>query len=61
MLLDVKSVEKQFNGVYALKGLDFSLGEGEVHGHSSDALVDKKFFETRELEASHKRKQNRKY
>ena len=32
MLLDVKSVEKQFNGVYALKGLDFSLGEGEVHG-----------------------------
>lgn len=32
MLLDVKSVDKKFNGVYALKGLDFSLGEGEVHG-----------------------------
>lgn len=32
MLLDVKSVEKQFNDAYALKGLDFSLGEGEVHG-----------------------------
>ena len=29
MLLDVKSVDKKFNGVYALKGLDFSLGEGE--------------------------------
>lgn len=28
MLLDVKSVDKKFNGVYALKGLDFSLGEG---------------------------------
>lgn len=32
MLLDVKSVDKKFNGVYALKDLDFSLGEGEVHG-----------------------------
>ena len=32
MLLDVKSVDKKFNGVYALKGLDFSLSEGEVHG-----------------------------
>ena len=32
MLLDVKGVDKKFNGVYALKGLDFSLGEGEVHG-----------------------------
>ena len=32
MLLDVKSVDKKFNGVYALKGLDFSLGEGEIHG-----------------------------
>lgn len=32
MLLDVKSVDKKFNGVYALKGLDFFLGEGEVHG-----------------------------
>lgn len=32
MLLDVKSVDKKFNGVYALKGLDFSLREGEVHG-----------------------------
>lgn len=32
MLLDVKSVDKKFNGVYALKGLDLSLGEGEVHG-----------------------------
>lgn len=32
MLLDVKNVDKKFNGVYALKGLDFSLGEGEVHG-----------------------------
>lgn len=32
MLLDAKSVDKKFNGVYALKGLDFSLGEGEVHG-----------------------------
>lgn len=32
MLLDVKSVDKKFNGVYALNGLDFSLGEGEVHG-----------------------------
>ena len=32
MLLDVKSVDKKFNGVYALKGLDFSLGEREVHG-----------------------------
>lgn len=32
MLLNVKSVDKKFNGVYALKGLDFSLGEGEVHG-----------------------------
>ena len=32
MLLDVKSVDKKFNGVYALKGLDFSLGEGEVLG-----------------------------
>ena len=32
MLLDVKSVDKKFNGVYALKVLDFSLGEGEVHG-----------------------------
>ena len=34
MLLDVKGVDKKFNGVYALKGLDFSLGEGEVHGSS---------------------------
>lgn len=32
MLLDVKSVDKKFNGVYTLKGLDFSLGGGEVHG-----------------------------
>ena len=32
MLLNVKSVDKKFNGVYALKGLDFSLREGEVHG-----------------------------
>lgn len=32
MLLDVKSVDKKFNGVYALRGLDFSLGEGEIHG-----------------------------
>lgn len=32
MLLNVKSVDKKFNGVYALKGLDFSLGEGEIHG-----------------------------
>lgn len=32
MLLDAKSVDKKFNGVYALKGLDFSLREGEVHG-----------------------------
>ena len=32
MLLDVKNVDKKFNGVYALKGLDFSLGAGEIHG-----------------------------
>ena len=32
MLLDVKGVDKKFNGAYALNGLDFSLGEGEVHG-----------------------------
>lgn len=34
MLLDVKSVDKKFNGVYALKGLDFSLGEGETMASS---------------------------
>lgn len=32
MLLDVKNVNKTFNGVYALKELDFSIREGEVHG-----------------------------
>lgn len=32
MLLETKALDKQFHGVYALKGLDFSLEEGEVHG-----------------------------
>lgn len=32
MLLKTTGLDKKFNGVYALKGLDFSLEEGEVHG-----------------------------
>ena len=27
-----KEYRQKFNGVYALKGLDFSLGDGEIHG-----------------------------
>ena len=29
MLLEAKKLDKTFNGVYALKGLDFSIEEGE--------------------------------
>ena len=32
MLLDVRNTDKKFNGVYALKDLNFSLGAGEIHG-----------------------------
>lgn len=32
MLLEAKKLDKSFNGVYALKGLDLSLKEGEIHG-----------------------------
>lgn len=32
MLLETAALDKKFHGVYALKGLDFSLKEGEVHG-----------------------------
>ena len=32
MLLEAKKLDKTFNGVYALKGLDFSIEEGEIHG-----------------------------
>lgn len=32
MLLETTALDKKFHGVYALKGLDFSLKEGEVHG-----------------------------
>ena len=32
MLLEARKLDKSFNGVYALKGLDFSLKEGEIHG-----------------------------
>jgi len=32
MLLDTRKICKQFNGVYALKDVDFSIKEGEVHG-----------------------------
>ena len=32
MLLETAGLDKKFNGVYALKGLDFSLQEGEIHG-----------------------------
>ena len=32
MLLEAKKLDKTFNGVYALKGLDLSLKEGEIHG-----------------------------
>ena len=30
-VLEMKGIKKSFNGVYALKGIDFSLEEGEVH------------------------------
>ena len=32
MLLEARKLDKSFNGVYALKGLDLSLKEGEIHG-----------------------------
>ena len=32
MLLDVRNTDKKFNGVYALKDLNFSLDAGEIHG-----------------------------
>ncbi len=32
MLLEAKKLDKTFNGVYALKGLDLSLKVGEIHG-----------------------------
>ena len=32
MLLEAKKLDKSFNCVYALKGLDLSLKEGEIHG-----------------------------
>lgn len=32
MLLEASRLDKSFNGVYALKGLDLSLKEGEIHG-----------------------------
>ena len=31
-MLEAKKLDKSFNGVYALKGLDLSLKEGEIHG-----------------------------
>ena len=38
MLLEAKKLDKSFNGVYALKGLDLSLKEGEIHGLVKMAL-----------------------
>jgi ribose transport system ATP-binding protein len=32
LLLETKGIRKQFNGVYALEGVDFSVEAGEVHG-----------------------------
>ncbi|MBQ6343650.1 MAG: sugar ABC transporter ATP-binding protein [Anaerolineaceae bacterium] len=32
MLLQTKHLSKQFNGIYALKDINFSLEEGEIHG-----------------------------
>ena len=32
MLLEARKLDKSFNGVYALKSLDLSLKEGEIHG-----------------------------
>jgi ribose transport system ATP-binding protein len=32
LLLQTKNIRKQFNGVYALDGVDFSVESGEVHG-----------------------------
>ena len=32
MLLEARKLDKSFNGVYALKGLDLSLKKGEIHG-----------------------------
>ena len=32
MLLEARKLDKSFNGVYALKGLDLSLKEGAIHG-----------------------------
>ena len=29
MLLEARKLDKSFNGVYALKGLDLSLGRGD--------------------------------
>lgn len=32
MLLKTENICKQFNGIYALKGIDFQIREGEIHG-----------------------------
>ena len=32
MLLRTENISKQFNGIYALKGIDMDIQEGEIHG-----------------------------
>ena len=32
MLLETRHLSKQFNGIYALKDINFSLEAGEIHG-----------------------------
>lgn len=32
MLLRTENISKRFNGIYALKGIDMDIQEGEIHG-----------------------------